>query len=556
MLHRLGLVALLAFAPAAFGSFAGPDAASSEADRNATLNRLAPNFPKTLNPIIYSLAVEADISLNYTLFETLVTTDPDTGEAVCWLCEDFAYDPADKKIVTFKMRKDAKFHDGKPVTAHDVKFSFDVMVHPKVDNLNLKSGVLSTVDKVETLDDHTVKIFFKAVRYANIYQVAVPVIPKHLFPYFEKTPENFNKDQQFGRAPVGSGPYKFAKWDGDKAIEVVRNDDWWGFKDARFKNAFNFKRIRYKIVTNDNVQMQAFKKGEFDHMGLQSYQFDELRKEKGGKVEALHLKPKISTSWMYIAWNARLPKFADVKTRHGLALLTDRKLALEKFSKGLRPPTNGPWGIDSPEQCAPAKCPIPPFDPAAAKALLAEAGWADSDKDGCLDRKVNNEKQDLKFSILSDDSDWSKNVLSVYTTEMKKAGVCAEIRQLDWTAMSKLVDDLNFEAFISGFRNDFPNLPRQLWHSSNTGKTGSNSWGFVDPDADKMIDAFETEFDSEKRKVIGQQLHEKIYNAWPVVWHHEGGGCFDGRGQDLLGVTVADYMADCTYWPRWYKKKK
>src|SRR5690606_21556267 len=165
------------------------------------------------------------------------------------------------------------------------------------------------------------------------------------------------------------------------------------------------------IVTNDNVAMQAFKKGEFDFMSLQSYQYDELKAAKEEKVEAIHLNPKVGTSWMFIGWNGRQSRFADVETRKALALLTDRFSTLEKFSRGLRPPTNGPWGIDSPYQCSKKDCPVVPFDPKQAKELLAKAGWADTDKNGCLDRTKDGEKQELKFAILSDDGDWSKNVL-------------------------------------------------------------------------------------------------------------------------------------------------
>jgi ABC-type transport system substrate-binding protein len=169
---------------------------------------------------------------------------------------------------------------------------------------------------------------------------------------------------------------------------------------------------------------------------------------------------------------------------------------------------------------------------------------------------VDGKDQTLKFSILAGDGDYYKNVLGVYVTEMKKAGVCAEIRQLDWTAMIKLIDDLSFEAYMSGFQNAWPILPRQLFHSENVGKTGSNTWNFVDKEADKIIEQFEGEFDASKRQALSRDLHKKIYASHVATWHHEGGGCYLGRNLELEGLTVADYRANCIYWPRWYKKKK
>jgi ABC-type transport system substrate-binding protein len=557
----LTVLVLAAAAIAASRTYAykGVDAAST-ADRDATLDRHIESYPNTLNPIIYSLAVENEIIGQFTIYEYLVDTHPDTGEPECWLCTTFAYDPNDKKIATFTLRDDVMFHDGKKMTAEDVAFSYEVLVHPKVDNLNIKSDVAAAIKSIEAVNPTTLKVTFNDVKYSNIYQLGlIPVIPKHLFPYFASKPEDFNKDQKFGRNPLGTGPYKFKKWQAGKSVELERNEDWWGFKskDPRFANTFNFKKIRYKIVTDDNVAFQAFQKGEFDFMDLQSFQYEELTKNAATmpKVEPKHLRPKVGTSWAFIAWNGRLPIFQDVKTRHALSLLTDRFSTLQKFSKGLRPPTNGPWGIDSPYSCAVKDCPIVPFDTKAAQKLLAEAGWADTDKDGVLDRTVNGEKQVLKFTILAGQGDYYRDVTSVYVTEMKKNGIDVDLRQLDWSAMIKLIDDLNFQAYFSGFRNGYPILPRQLFHSANVGKTGSNTWNYVDAESDKLIDTFEKEFDAEKRMAISRELHKRIYDSHAINWHHEGGGCYVGRNKELQGLEVADFRPSCIYWPRWYKTK-
>ncbi len=538
-------------------SLAGLPQAAKEADRSATLNLYGSSYPKTLNPVISSTLLETTILDS--IFESLMIQDLDTGEIECYLCTEYKYSK-DKKSVTFTLRRDAKFHDGKPLTAEDVIFSFKVYMHPKVDNLNRKSPLLATVKRVEKLGKYKLKVYFKAVRFNNIIGTSIYVIPRHRLSYFEKSPEKFNKDQKFGRNPMGSGPYRFKKWRAGKYVEIVRNDDWWGFKDPRFKNTYNFKKVRFKIVTNDNVAIQAFRKGEFDFMGLASYNFTALKEDLARgeklKVSPLHFIPKISTSFMFISWNSRKPKFKDAKTRLALTLLTNRFEALKKFSKGLRPPTNGPWGINSPFSCPEKKCPVPKFDPKKAQKLLAEAGWRDSDGDGVLDRTVDGKKQKLSFSILASQGDYYKNVLGVYMTEMKKAGIDVKAKQMDWTALIKQVDDLKFDSYFSGFSQSYPISPRSLWHSSNTKKTGSNSWNFVSKEADKLIDQFEKEFDTKKRQKIGQKIHEIIYREQPVIFHHEGGGCYFGINKKLKGVTKSDYSDNCLYWPRWYKAKK
>src|SRR5690606_33630046 len=112
---------------------------------------------------------------------------------------------------------------------------------------------------------------------------------------------------------------------------------------------------------------------------------------------------------------ARLPKFHDAATREALGLLTDRTKTLADFSKGLRPATNGPWGIRSPYQCAPEECPILPFDPAKARKLLAAAGWKDEDGNGCLERDSEGNTVELAFTILAEAGEWARSVLAVYT---------------------------------------------------------------------------------------------------------------------------------------------
>lgn len=548
----LGISALLFLTSSspAQAHFSGYPEVLKKADRNATLTFLSAAYPKTLNPFLIATAVESEITSP--LFDSMMNMDPDTGEVECSLCTSYTYSK-DKLTVTVQLRKDATFHDGKPVRAQDVEFSYQALLHPKVDNLNLKTHYLGTIDSVTAKDDFTVVVRFRKVQFDNIYKLGAAILPKHRFAYFEKDPTRFNKDRQFGRAPMGSGPYRFKKWVAGKYVEIERNEKWWGFKDSRFNYTYNFKKIRFKIITDSNVAFQAFKKGEYDYARLQSFDYEALTKEAkpSDKVVAHKMNPKIETGFAFLAWNNRLPIFKDAKTRHALALLTNRFETLQKFSKGLRPPTNGPWGVNSPFSCPVKECPIIPFDPKKASQLLAEAGWKDTNGDGVLDR----EGRPFRFTILTGEGDWARNVIGVYRTEMKKAGIEVQHKQLDWTAMNKLVDELRFEAFFSGFGGSYPLTPRQLWHSENTRPSGSNMWGFNDPKADDLIEDYYNSFDKQKRIQLAQKLHKRIYNAHPVVFHHGSGGCLFGVNKSLQGVEVANFIESCIYWPRWYKTK-
>ena len=548
------------FSLSAYGVFSGDASVASKMDKNATLRWMISSYPNTLNPINYRTGDESDIISP--VYETLMATDPDTGDLACWLCENYSYSK-DKTSITFNLRKDISFHDGKPMTSKDVAFSFEAAMHPQVDNFHRKPDLLNTIKKVETVDAHTIRFHLKIVKFSNIYTVAgLPIVPKHVFPQFKEKPKSFNKSR-LNASPLGTGPYQFSKWNrASNLIELKRSTKWWGDKDPRFKHIYNFKTIQFRVVTNNNAAFQAFKKGEFDFSPLSSFQYQPLLKEYKSnpskmKVVPKHLNPRVGTSFMFIAWNGRLQQLSDSKTRKALSLLTNRQETLQKFSKGLRPPTNGPWGINSIYQCPVSECPVLPFSPSKARKLLKEAGWTDSNKDGILDRKnKKGELYNLSFSILASEGDYAKNVLGVYVNEMKKAGVDAKVKQIDWSTLIKLVDEESFDAYFSGFSVSYPILPRGLWHSDSAVKGGYNSWYFKDKEADKLIDTYEKEFSKEKRIELSRKLHKIIYKKNPVTFHHEGGGCYLGFSKELKGVTLAPYYSDCFNWAVWYKEKK
>ena len=150
-----------------WAAFSGDPNVGKYGDRNASLNFYIDDYPNTLNPIIHTMGAEANISEHFTIFESLLETDPDTGEVSCWLCSSFEY-AKDNLSVLLTLRKNIVFHDGKPLTARDILFSYQVTIHPKVDNFNFKNLYLDVVDRVEQVDEYTVRFWFKRVAYAKL----------------------------------------------------------------------------------------------------------------------------------------------------------------------------------------------------------------------------------------------------------------------------------------------------------------------------------------------------------------------------------------------------
>ena len=540
------------FSTIAAAGFTGPEVAAT-AERNAPVTRVVSTVPRTLNPLLTTLEIEDEIATGATIFESLLATDPDSGKLECWLCLSWELG-ADHRTATFKLRPDVKFHDGAPLTTADVKFSFEVAQHPKVQSP--RAANLRGLIKVEELGDHQVRLTFAAPSFAQLVHAGkTPIVPKHLFANFDKAPERFAIDSKFAKSPLGSGPYRFGQWVTDKWIELERHDDWWGFKDpTRFGRTFNFRRLRFRFATSDEQVAQLMKRGEGDFAELPSYIYDDMAKGGGtGKALLARLDGKAGGSYLAITWNVRRPIFQEARTREALALLTDRPGVMAKLSRGLRPLANGPFGSQSPYQCPPGQCRPAAFDPARAKALLAAAGWRQGERDSCLTRRVGAEEQTLRFNLAFADGDWTRAAVATYVAEFRRAGACVEAKPMEASALDKQIEERAFDALFAGFPIPEPVSPRDAWHSASAGKEGGNLSGWSDPELDKLIDAFDAEFDEAKRQALGREIHRRLYDAHAALWHHESGGCLIATSKSLKGVESAPFAHGCSYWPRWYK---
>ena len=211
--------------------------------------------PDTLNPITGQDATGAEIR-SPAIFESLLQMDHETLQLKPWLAESYEISP-DQLTYTFHLRHDVKWQDGVPFTAEDVKYSFDRVTDPKVDAAD-KSIYFTTIKSCEVLDPYTIR-FTATERYFKTLEAlgttdTLPIIPKHIL---EKEGTDFN-NSPFGRSPVGSGPYKFVRWDTGSQIVLERDDHYWG-GPGHYP-----KRLIYRVIQEPYVSAQLLKKGEVD----------------------------------------------------------------------------------------------------------------------------------------------------------------------------------------------------------------------------------------------------------------------------------------------------
>jgi len=477
------------------------------APQGGTLNMVLSAEPSTLNPITatdyYSSVIRTFV------LDTLMDMNPETYEYVPGLAEK-AEQSADGKTITFYLRKGAKFHDGKPLTAEDVKFSFEAIFDPKYNAMHLRPYYENFEPKAEVLDPHTVRFTVKEKYFRNFDTLAsMRIAPKHVY----GDPE---KGRRKNKTIVGSGPYKLERYDQGQSIVLVKNKDWWGKDLNWFKGKYNFERIRFRFIKDENIALEALKKGEidfFEGLTAEGYMKKAVGPEWGKtvfKVKTENLSPK---SYGFIGWNLRRELFQDKNVRHALQLLMNRDEMNKKFRFNMDTPASGPWYSQS-EYADPKVKPVP-YDPKKAVELLKKAGWEDRNKDGILEKDFNGKTREFRFTLSYANKD-SEKYWIMYQSDLRKVGIDMKLQVLEWNTFLKNLDEGNFDASALAWSAGSVHVdPKQIWHSSTAVKGGSNFIGYKNPEVDKLIDQARQELDKQKRIPILRKVYRMIAEDYP-----------------------------------------
>lgn len=454
--------------------------------------------PASLNPVLENDAYAAEVG-SY-LFDTLIERNPDTFEfrpkiASSWEVSE------DKKTYTFHLRPDVKWHDNEPVTAEDVAFSFALVLDPRVPAPHLK-GYYDQIESVTALDRLTVRFVYKKLYFKALEDCGgILIVPKHRLEHqidqFAQIP--------FSRAPLGNGPYVFKEWRTNKKITLTRNENYWGPKPE-------IRTIEFKIVHDDKIALQLLKKGDLDRFGLSTLQWSKLTSSAAFARKFTKLTyPR--AGYGYIGWNLKFPLFADAKVRRAMTHMLDRVKINEKLYFGLAQPLTGPFMPYSKQYNHDVALIL--YDPAAARRLLAEAGWQDSNDDGWLDK----DGKSFAFEFLAPSGAGAERLPVIFKEDLARIGIKMDIVTMEWAAFLERINEKKFQATTLGWQTSFETDPHQVWHSSQAKDTGgSNFVSFANPEADRLIDEARVEFNEDKRNALYHQLHTIIAQEQPYTF--------------------------------------
>lgn len=476
---------------------------------------------QTLNPLV-STDQNANELIYTLLFTPLITFDADF-EPQPWLAR--SWDLADDGV-TFELRGDVTWDDGRPVTADDVKFTFDLAKNPAVAS-PLAPAYLSRVASAEVVGPTTIRFAFTEPHAEPLEDFFWPPVPKHLL---EDVPPEEMTLHAFGRRPVGSGPYRLRSWAIGEGLEFEARETF----PAELGGPGATARISYRILPDPTSRLAQLRRGDIDFDGPISPP-DAERAESADGVEVVSFPWRQFT---YVGWNTRRAPFDDPAARRALAMAIDRAELLRAILRGRGQPAGSvipPW-----HRFDPGLEPLP-YAPDSAAAILEGLGWIDADSDGVRERGG----EPLSFDLLASNSNPVLGDLAeVIQAQLAAVGVRVEPRLLEWQTVLGRHRGRDFDAVLTNWVLDnFRVDPRPLFHSSQARvERSANRSSYASPVADSLMDAGAATLDEDAAARIWRRFSEVLQSDQPLTilfWNDElvairadiEGATFDARGE-------------------------
>jgi len=404
----------------------------------------------------------------------------------------------DGRLLRFKLRHGIRWFDGAPLTARDVEFTYRLTIDPKTPTAYKEN--LKAVSAFRLIDDYTFEVEYEKPFAKALVTWAMDILPEHVL----KGEDLLNT--KYSRAPLGAGPYKLVEWTPGSQIVLTANPDF-------FEGKAYIDRLVYRMIPDLSTQFLELKAGNLDFMDLTPLQY--LYQTSGpGWDGSFNKFQYLASGYTFLGFNMNHPFFKDVRVRQAIDFAIDRRELVEGVLYGLGVAANGPykpgtWQYD--EEIKPR-----PYDPAKARELLAEAGWADTDGDGVLDK----DGKPFAFSIITNQGNTQRIKTGVILQQrLGDIGIRVSLRTVEWAAFIKeFIDKGRFDATILGWNIlEDPDI-FSVWHSSMAVAGGLNFTRYKNPRLDELLER--------GRRMVVPAERKPVYDEVQQILHDEAPYCF------------------------------
>jgi len=394
------------------------------------------------------------------------------------------WDIPDPLTYIFQLHHGVRFHDGRPLTSRDVKWTFDSLLQGTI--RSTKAATYRFVDRIDAPDDFTVIFHMKepdAALLWNISDMAIGIVP-------------YGSRDEISHQPMGSGPFKFVSAETDKEVVVERNDNYWGEKAK-------LPRVRFAVVPDATTQALELRKGSGDVIINGSFPPDTVLTLERESSLAVESGP--GTRLAYLGFNLRDPILKDVRVRQAIAYALDRRPMIDYLWRGQAQAAHSIL----PQQSWAYNGNVPRYDhdPSAARHLLDAAGYA----------AVNGVRFHITMKTSTDEN--TRLMVAVMQQQLREVGIALDIRSFEFGTFFADVTHGAFQMYglrwIGG--NEDPDIFSLCFSSSRFPPNGANRGFYSNPKVDALIDQARREVDPKVRKPIYAELQRILADELPYI---------------------------------------
>ncbi|WP_062109325.1 peptide-binding protein [Bacillus niameyensis] len=457
--------------------------------------------PTLFNPLYSNDSISSDIE--GMLYVGLVGSEPEEFNPTTENGLAESVEQSDDGLTyTVKLKEGIKFHDGEPLTADDVVFTYNIPLHEDYDGP--RKSNFEALESVEKKDDLTVIFHMKQVD-AQFPSVGLSygILPEHIL---SDVPIADLGDHEFNRKnPIGSGPFKFVEWVEGQYVKVEAFDEF-------YLGRPHLDSLTFKIIKDANAMLTQLQNGDINFWSGVPQSDIEVVKEFSDSI-GIKIEEGLALSYTFFAYNLRNDLFKEKEVRQAITHAIDRQLIVDTIMEGYGEVADVP---ESPLSWA-YNPDVPSFeyDPEKAKEMLAAAGW-EPGNDGIL------EKDGKKFSFETKTNQGNKvreDIVILLQEQLKEVGIELKPRIVEFGSLIADIDPgvWNFDAIVLGWSLATDPDPSGIFHTKEIEK-GLNFIGYSNPELDKLMEAQLQQQDKEKRKEQIGEIQAKLAEDQPYTF--------------------------------------